>query len=230
MHNSEISRSEYHIRFDLRHRLYLSLLLLTCLLYAAPSATVASTASETEQNQIFFPIIFTGLSDIPDIRSNPYCRWQYAENPEYTFNTQEAEIEQLLKTDPGQKRADLKLSIALSQAARRRAQDMANRAYFDHTNPDGFGPNCIVLQEKFLLPDNYGSLITDNNVETIAAGYANMTEAWKGLLTSAHHADHLLGRVDFYREQTYYGIGYVNVPGSQYQHYLVIIISDQVTE
>jgi hypothetical protein len=170
----------------------------------------------------FLPLVF---SPPKDIRDNPYCRQQFPEAEGYTLNPQEQEIEQLLLTDPGQKRTHLELSVALSQAARRRAQDMADRAYFHHTNPDGFGPNCIVLQEEFTLPDDYDVSNTANNVETIAGGYSVMADAWAGLTNSTSHANHLLGKGSFYGAQTFYGIGYVNVPGSQYGHYLVIIIA-----
>ena len=177
---------------------------------------------EPPTSQYFLPIVFTPPKDI---RDNPYCRQQFPEAEGYTLNPQEQEIEQLLLTDPGQKRTHLELSVALSQAARRRAQDMAERAYFHHTNPDGFGPNCIVLQQEFTLPDDYDVSNTANNVETIAGGYSVMSQAWTELLTSSSHANHLLGKGSFYGAQTFYGIGYVNVPGSQYGHYLVIIIS-----
>jgi uncharacterized protein YkwD len=115
--------------------------------------------------------------------------------------------------------------VALSQAARRRAQDMADREYFAHTNPDGYGPNCIVLQGEFVLPDYYNFSNDANNVESIAGGYSTMQAAWAALMSSAGHSAHLLGKGGFYNEQSYYGIGYVNVPGSQYGHYLVIIIA-----
>lgn len=198
-------------------------------------------AQETDSYTYYFPLIaqqldpdqlmttttFLPLIFVPptDIRDNPYCRQQFSEADNYTLNTQEQEIEQQLLTDPGQEHPNLTLSIALSQAARRRAQDMADREYFAHTNPDGYGPNCIVLQGEFVLPDYYNFSNDANNVESIIAGQGDMSEAWKTLVASQGHSAHLLGKGDFYNEQSYYGIGYVNVPGSQYGHYLVIIIA-----
>lgn len=184
-------------------------------------------AQQLDPNQVITATTFLPLIFVPptDIRDNPYCRQQFLESQDYSLNSQEEEIEQLLLTDPGQEHPNLKLSVALSQAARRRAQDMADREYFAHTNPDGYGPNCIVLQQEFVLPDYYDFSNTANNVESIAGGYSTMQAAWAALMSSAGHSAHLLGKGDFYNEQSYYGIGYVNVPGSQYGHYLVIIIA-----
>lgn len=185
---------------------------------------ISNSPQPTEQTQYFLPIIFTPPKDI---RDTPYCTQQFPEGEGYALNAQEQEIEHLLITDPGQKRSKLELSVALSQAARRRAQDMADRGYFHHTNPDGFGPNCIVLQQEFVLPDHYNFSNTANNVETIAGGYSVMADAWTALLSSSSHAAHLLGEGSFYAAQTKYGIGYVNAPGSPYGHYLVIIIAQE---
>lgn len=220
-------------RQQVLHQISTGLFLLNHLLggrlaLSLPQYLSVVSQQEPPASQYFLPLIFTPPSQIResnDIRDNPYCRQQFTEADGYTLNSQEQEIEQLLRTDPGQKRTHLELSVALSQAARRRAQDMADRAYFHHTNPDGFGPNCIVLQQEFTLPDDYDVSNTANNVETITGGYSVMADAWAGLTNSTSHANHLLGEGQFYGAQTFYGIGYVNVPGSQYGHYLVIIIS-----
>lgn len=197
-----------------------------------PQYITEALEAPPEGYQYFLPAIYNWPEDASeeppaDIRDNRYCQQQFPEKQGYTLNEQEAIIEQLLLTDPGQEHEHLEHSIALSQAARGRAQDMADRAYFSHTNPDGYGPNCIVLQQEFVLPDGYDFSSTANNVETIAGGYSDMPEAWNGLLSSEHHANHLLGHGEFYGEQRYYGIGYVYIPGSQFGHYLVIIISDK---
>lgn len=182
---------------------------------------------------IFLPIIQSAPFDeeadsavAENIWTAPYCAGQYPERTGYTLNDQEQQLEALLLNDPDQQHPELHFSIALSEAARRRALDMASRDYFGHTNPDGYGPNCIVLQHFFALPDSYDSSRTGNNIETIGAGFADIDAAWEAFMASEGHRTHLLGLNDFYNEQKYYGIGYVDAPDSTYGSYIVILISD----
>jgi uncharacterized protein YkwD len=42
-------------------------------------------------------------------------------------------------------------------------------------------------------------------------------------MNSTGHRAHILGLDSFWAEQTDYGIGYANVPGSPYRHYWVVI-------
>ncbi len=138
-------------------------------------------------------------------------------------NENEAKFAELLSNDPGQKRAWLICNPLLAQVAHERAMDMALRAYISHVNPDGYGPNYLVRQSGYVLPDYYGKAPTDNNIESIAAGYSSADEAWAGLLNSAPHRSHVLGTDKFYAAQTEYGIGCVQLDSSPYGYYWVII-------
>ena len=53
-------------------------------------------------------------------------------------------------------------------------------------------------------------------------------DAWNAWLGSPGYRRHGLGEIDFYAEQTNYGIGYAFVPGSKYGRYWVFISAAQV--
>ena len=100
---------------------------------------------------------------------------------------------------------------------------MGTRAYFSHTNPDGYGPNYLVQQAGYALPNWYSQELDANNIESIAAGYGTASAAWEGWMNSTGHRTHILGLDSFWAEQTDYGIGYAYIPGSPYGHYWVVI-------
>jgi hypothetical protein len=138
-------------------------------------------------------------------------------------NPQEQEIANLASQHPDQGRPFMNCDPILAQVARERAVDMGTRDYFDHTNPDGFGPNYLVRQAGYGLPSWYGTANDANNIESIAAGYTTAAAAWAGWLNSAGHRTHLLAESSFWAAQTNYGIGYAYVPGSTDRHYWVFI-------
>lgn len=139
------------------------------------------------------------------------------------LNPQEQEIANLASQHPEQGRPFMNCDPILAQVARQRALDMGTRNYFSHTNPDGFGPNYLVRQAGYGLPSWYGTANDANNIESIAAGYATASVTWAGWLNSAGHRAHVLGEIQFWADQTNYGIGYAYVPGSIYKHYWVFI-------
>ncbi len=128
-----------------------------------------------------------------------------------------------MRTASGQRRPFLVLDPLLEQVARAKAADLANRDYFDHTNPDGCGPNWLVEQAGYPLPEHYDHSRDGNNIESLAAGYASAGDTWDGWMDSSGHRQHLLATHPFYAEQTHVGIGYVNRPGSRYTHYWVVL-------
>ncbi len=138
-------------------------------------------------------------------------------------NVQAEEIAQKMKEDPEQKRASLTCNVILAQVAQARAEDMAQRNYFSHTTPEGYGPNYFVRQAGYVLPSYYGTADDANNIESIAAGYSTANLAWEAWMGSQAHRSHLLGLNSFYADQIEYGIGYVYNPNSQYRHYWVVI-------
>lgn len=154
-------------------------------------------------NQIFIPLLMT----------EPACE----------PSAEEAQLENLLRSVPEQTRDRVECDVVLSAVARERAKDMAQRHYFGHVNPDGVGPNQLVRNAGYPLPDYYTPSQDGNNIESIAGGYSSAQAAWAGLMESPGHRRHLVGEIDFYREQTDVGIGYYYDAQSDYQHYWVII-------
>jgi uncharacterized protein YkwD len=138
-------------------------------------------------------------------------------------NQQENKIATMAKADPNQERPEMNCDPILSQVAHARAQDMAQKGYFSHINMDGYGPNYLVAQAGYDLPDWWSDSKDANYIESIAAGYSTAQAAWEGWLNSSSHRTHVLGENDFWAEQTNYGMGYVYIAGSPYGHYWVFI-------
>lgn len=139
------------------------------------------------------------------------------------LNSEEAAVAQLAINDPGQQRPTMACHPILAQVARDKARDMAVRDYFDHTDPDGFGPNYLVRMAGYTLPNWYNNADDGNNIESIAAGYTSPEEVWAGWLSSGGHRAHVLAEASFWQEQTNHGIGYYYDASSTYQHYWVFI-------
>lgn len=135
----------------------------------------------------------------------------------------ERSLASIMKRDAGQRRASLTYNSILARVARQRAYDMGRRNYFDHVNPDGIGPNYLVTQAGYVLPDFYGKGRAANNIESISARRPTPEAAWNSWMNSTGHRTHLLGLTDFYAEQVEYGVGHAFVPGSRYEHYWVVI-------
>lgn len=127
----------------------------------------------------------------------------------------------LFSNDPGQKRPIKKCNQALMTLAQQRANDMRDRTYFSHTNPDGKGPDLLARELGYPLHPGYGSDRAANHIESIAAGHDSANAAWIGWLNSPAHKTHVLGLHPFFAEQCDFGVGYAN--GGQYGHYWVMI-------
>lgn len=144
--------------------------------------------------------------------------------------TQQAlEFANLMKTDPKQGRPALYCNQILSDVAQARAQDMADRDYFGHVDPDGYGPNYHVRTAGYPLAKSYSQANNANNIESISAGLPTVAEAWASFIASDKHRRHLLAEEKFYADQVDYGIGYVYKENSTYKHYWVIITAKQAT-
>ena len=129
----------------------------------------------------------------------------------------------LISQDFKQQRAYMVEDATLADVAQSRAEDMAARGYFSHTNPDGNGANTLLRSAGYVLPSNYDQSADGNNVESIAAGQTNPKAAFDALVQSPSHRPHILGEDPYFREQTCYGIGHVYSPGSVYGHYWVVL-------
>lgn len=99
----------------------------------------------------------------------------------------------------------LRLNSILVGTARAMSQDMGDRNFFDHTDPDGLDP----FQRMEAAGYNGGAL-----GENIAAGYSSGVEVVAGWLSSDGHCRNIMSP-DF----GVIGIGYARVPGSDYVNY-----------
>ncbi len=162
-----------------------------------------NAAAQSTDYVVFLPVVMTA----------PICE----------LSATEAQVEALFLSDPNQTRVEIGCNYVLSSVARGRAEDMARREYFDHVNPDGIGPNQLVQSAGFDLPDWYDMSDQGNNIESIAAGQNSPQAVWRSWMDSPSHRRHLLGEVEFYRNQTVVGIGHHYDPNSKYGHYWVII-------
>ena len=151
----------------------------------------------------------------------PFVSRQPAPEPACHPNAQEQQIAALMASDPGQQRPSLTCHPILAQVARERAQDMIDRAYFSHVNPDGHGPNFLVTQAGYVLPSYYGTADDANNIESIACGNWTAALTWARWMNSDAHRTHLLGATPFFAAQIEYGIGYAS--GGGCRHYWVVI-------
>ena len=125
--------------------------------------------------------------------------------------------------DSGQQQPFLHLDPILCAVARARGEDMGHRGYYDHTDPDGHGPNWWVEHAGYQLPAGYDQSADANNIESIAAAYTDPDDTWNAWMDSAPHKEHLLATNAFFVDQTSVGIGVVNVPGSDWGTYWVVI-------
>jgi len=131
-----------------------------------------------------------------------------------------------------EKRDDLIWNDALAKAAYAKAKDMAERGYFAHVNPDGYGMNYKINEAGFELADYLMSSKASNNFESIAAGTNRnsgkiMIQALiidEGI-PSLGHRKHLLGMTDFWAESKYCGIGFYKKVGSKYTYYMCVLIA-----
>lgn len=180
-------------------RLLFSLTFLTAILLSAGWFSSRAAAQDT---QVFLPIIIKSTC-----LSAP----------------EELELANLLLNDPNQQHSVLTCHPILAAVARQRAADMAQRGYFSHTTPEGYGPNYLVQQAGYVLPSYYSTALDANNIESIAAGYPTAAVTWQQWMGSTPHRTQLLGLSSFFADQTQYGIGYAYNPNSPYQHYWVVI-------
>ncbi|NJN93094.1 MAG: CAP domain-containing protein [Anaerolineales bacterium] len=105
--------------------------------------------------------------------------------------------------------APLAFDALLAQAAEAHSQDMINRNFFSHINPDGLDPGDRVANAGY-------SASTVG--ETIGAGYTTPAAMLTGWLNSPGHRDILLSP-----NFTEIGLGYVT--GGTYGHYWTAVFA-----
>ena len=128
-----------------------------------------------------------------------------------------------LTTDSRQERTVMKCHPALANAAQARAANLAANNYFAHCDPTGKCANQYARDAGCILPDYYSE--NGNNIESLVAGPADWSVAYWFLSNSPAHANHLFGKIDFFREQMHYGVGVVHDASSLYKHYYVYLIA-----
>ena len=183
---------------------------------ATPPTTLSQPETIVQPNQVMAPqqhVMGEEKIYLPLIISPVAC----------TMNSEEQTIANNAINHAGQGRVTMNCDPTLAEVARAKAQDMAERSYFGHTDPDGVGPNHKVRTAGYLLPSWYGTNVDSNNIESIAAGYTTPESVWTGWMNSAGHRAHILGQSSFYADQINYGIGYYYDPNSPYRHYWVFI-------
>ncbi len=140
-----------------------------------------------------------------------------------TPDSVELQIGEMAEQHASQQRPELVRDPILNLVARAKALDLGERGYFAHVDPDGYGPNKAASLAGYELPAWWGDANDLNYIESIAAGYADAASAFNGWMNSPGHRRHVLGETDFFAQQTRYGVGYAEVPGSPYQRYYVFI-------
>lgn len=137
----------------------------------------------------------------------------------------ESKIAMWLLDHPKQQRGALTCDPELQAFARSRAEDMAERDYFGHVTPERVGPNELLRETGYEMPEYYVGGIT-NSVESILAGESSAKKVWNLFLDSPVHRRHLLGEDPMYEKQQQYGVAYYHKPASKYAHYWVIVIAE----
>lgn len=131
----------------------------------------------------------------------------------------------------GISRTPLRWNSTLAKVAEARALDMAQRDYFDHTDPDGFGPNYHINQAGYTLNPDWLKHKETNNFESIGANHPTAVDGIKALIAGKNspgfrHRAHLLGMDEWNASLNDVGIGFVRAPsGSPYQSYICVIIA-----
>ena len=112
-------------------------------------------------------------------------------------------------------RHPLRWNEALGRAAQAKAQDMADRQYLAHVDPDGYGMNYRINAEGYTLQENWYEDKSKNNFESCASNWASDGKhPIKQLIydggadqDNAGHRVHLLGIRDFWSDCYDIGIG-----------------------
>lgn len=121
-------------------------------------------------------------------------------------------------------RSDLECSPTLQAFAESRARDMATRGYLSHISPEHRGPNRMLREAGYPLPDIYRDGLA-NNVESIVGGIESPDAVWEALLASPAHRAHLLGEGAGFDEQNELGVAYARNIYAPHVDYWVIVIA-----
>lgn len=99
---------------------------------------------------VFLPL-FQGQSSF--ITSSNRDDMSRIDNTSCALSESEEALASLMANDANQQRAELNCRSTLHEVAQQMAQDMAG--YFNSVNPEGVGPNYLVENAGYPLPDYY---------------------------------------------------------------------------
>jgi len=124
----------------------------------------------------------------------------------------------------------LKWNANLAAAAQRKAQDMADRNYFAHVDPDGYGMNYFIQNAGYQLISDFLSENASNNFESLSAGSATPKASIIALIKDEGvvgygHRKHLLAIDDFWKPCYDIGIGWGYNANSTYKTYCCVLIA-----
>jgi hypothetical protein len=131
---------------------------------------------------------------------------------------QEGELELACRIflHPGQGREAMHWHPLLHAAARAHACDMAGRDYFDHTDPEGIGPNRRARDAGYVLAWWYDASDDANEIESLALRGPHSTPATtlQQWLDSSPHRSHVLAEHPGVGRQHDVAVGYCLAPAA----------------
>ncbi len=150
----------------------------------------------------------------------------------------EVYLASLVEAHEGQQRPSMNRHEVLNFIARKKAEDMAERGFFSHLDPEGYGPNFSAHQAGYAL--EFGNSPGSNSIESIGVRHQNrlsenraaeiVFESW---LESPGHRRHVLGEVAQFRDHVSFGVGYAFAskgPFGWSSHYFVFVSANQDEE
>jgi len=129
------------------------------------------------------------------------------------------------------KQTKLVWNDTLAKVAEQRAKDMAKRNYFDHTDPDGYGPNYHINATGYTLNPEWLKKRNANNFESIGANHQTAVDCIKSFIIGKGspgymHRKHVLGLDEWNGSLKDIGIAFVRVKkGATFKTYLCVIIA-----
>ncbi len=124
----------------------------------------------------------------------------------------------------------LRWNNQLANAAQRKAQDMADRNYFGHIDPEGYGMNYFIQNSGYKLNSNWLANISMNYFESLSAGMPSPKASIIQLIKDEGvigygHRKHLLSIEDFWKPCYDIGIGWGYNNNSKYKTYCCVLIA-----
>lgn len=141
----------------------------------------------------------------------------------HRLNSDEMALFHKLSINPGQQRKSFNLDPILCIVARQRGADMARRHYFSHTTPDGKGANYLIGEAGYELPTYYDLSRSGNNIESLGMSPGTPKQMVSLWLNSGAHRDHVLGELDFFRDQISIGVGVFRSSQAPHNKYYVFL-------